>query len=72
MVRRDKRQGEMIVQTCYRYCKRAGPDITTRQNYLRVSFLTDKKKQGTGAVCTVECVQQNTMTTTKDVTQLPG
>merc|ERR1712037_1039569 len=37
------------------YCQMAGPDITTTESKLKVSFMSDRRNQDTGAVCTVSC-----------------
>jgi len=47
------------------FCQTEGPDITTSGN-LVVSFLSNKNKQSSGAVCSVEC--DDTITTTTDTT----
>ena len=43
-----------------RYCQKKGPDMTTSEKYMKVSFLSDKKKHGYGAVCRIECVSDTT------------
>ena len=51
-----------------RYCQKKGPDVTTSEKYLKVSFLSDKKKHGYGAVCRMECVAHTTVAPTTEVT----
>jgi len=50
------------------YCQKKGPDVTTSEKYLKVSFLSDKKKHGYGAVCRMECVNHTTVAPTTEVT----
>jgi len=37
------------------YCKKNSPDVSTTSKFLKVSFITNKKKHSTGAECMVEC-----------------
>merc|ERR1711892_271092 len=54
-----KRADKMIVQegkeTKKSYCQSVGPDVTTSENILKVSFVSDRKRQASGAECTVSC-----------------
>merc|ERR1739838_325043 len=54
-----KRTDKMIVQegkeTKKSYCQSVGPDVTTSENILKVSFVSDRKRQASGAECTVSC-----------------
>jgi len=55
------------------YCQSLGPDITTSEYAvsLKISFLSDKKKQASGAVCTVQCTTGPATTTTTTTTEEP-
>jgi len=37
------------------YCKKNSPDVSTTSKFLKVSFITNKKKHSTGAECMIEC-----------------
>merc|ERR1711892_897846 len=54
-----KRADKMIVQegkeTKKSYCQSVGPDVTTSASILKVSFVSDRKRQASGAECTVSC-----------------
>ena len=39
----------------FSYCQSIGPDVTTSENILKVSFVSDRKRQASGAECTVSC-----------------
>merc|ERR1711942_137170 len=45
------------------YCKKNSPDVSTTSNFLKVSFISNKKKHSTGAQCMVEC-ESDTITPT--------
>merc|ERR1719320_408423 len=55
------------------YCQSSAPDITTSEHAvsLKISFLSDKKKQASGAVCTVQCTTGPVTTTTTTTTEEP-
>ena len=42
------------------YCRNNNPDISTHGNYLKVSFLSDRRTQSPGAECWLECVAHPT------------
>jgi len=52
-----------------RFCQTSGPDVTTSSTFLKVSFLSNRKKQASGAVCTVQCTTGTTTTTTTTTTE---
>jgi len=54
------------------YCRRNGPDVTTTGKTLKVSFLSDRRKQSSGAVCTLECVSPVETTVPPPSTEIPG
>merc|ERR1711970_1184346 len=37
------------------YCKKKSPDVSTTSQFLKVSFISNKKKHSTGAECRVQC-----------------
>jgi len=45
------------------YCKKNSPDVSTTSNFLKVSFISNKKKHSTGAQCMVECESDTTTPT---------
>merc|ERR1719320_2401490 len=45
------------------YCKKNSPDVSTTSNFLKVSFISNKKKHSTGALCMVECESDTTTPT---------
>jgi len=47
-----------------RFCQTSGPDVTTSDSIYKVSFFSDKKRQASGAVCTMQCTTGPTTTTT--------
>merc|ERR1719341_3030311 len=47
-----------------------GPDVTTTGKTLKVSFLSDRKKQSSGAVCKLECISPME-TTLPQQTEIP-
>jgi len=46
------------------YCKKNSPDVSTTSKFLKVSFISNKKKHSTGAECMVECESDITTPTT--------
>jgi len=67
-----KRKDKMIVQEKGKarksYCQSTGPVITSSAATLKVSFLSDKKRHSSGAVCTVQCYDGTTTATTASAT----
>jgi len=67
-----KKKDQMIVQEKGKakksYCQTTGPDITTSAATLKVLFISDKKRQSSGAVCTVQCFDGTTTATTPSTT----
>merc|ERR1719347_748947 len=59
-----KKKDKMIVQEKGKakksYCQTTGPVITTSAATLKVSFLSDKRRHASGAVCTVQCFDGTT------------
>merc|ERR1711955_98608 len=45
------------------YCKKNSPDVSTTSKFLKVSFISNKKKHSTGAECMVECESDTTTPT---------
>eukprot|EP00091_Calanus_sinicus_P008614 TRINITY_DN20751_c0_g1_i1.p1 TRINITY_DN20751_c0_g1~~TRINITY_DN20751_c0_g1_i1.p1 ORF type:complete len:223 (-),score=37.42 TRINITY_DN20751_c0_g1_i1:103-771(-) len=41
------------------YCQEKGPDVTTSDEYLTVSFMSDDREQNSGATCRMECPKQS-------------
>merc|ERR1712179_864627 len=52
-----------------RFCQTSGPDVTTSDSIYKVSFFSDKKRQASGAVCTMQCTTGPTTTTTTTVVE---
>merc|ERR1719233_2826235 len=42
------------------YCKKKSPDVSTTSKFLKVSFISNKKKHSTGAECRIECESDTT------------
>merc|ERR1711970_1130198 len=42
------------------YCKKKSPDVSTTSKFLKVSFISNKKKHSTGAECWVQCESDTT------------
>lgn len=51
-----------------KFCKTSGPDVTTTGGTMKVVFISNKKKNGAGAVCTAQCTDAETTTTTTTTT----
>merc|ERR1740137_191146 len=49
--------------TSTQYCQDSAPDVTTSSKTLKVVFTSNKKKNAAGAVCTSECVSEETTPT---------
>jgi len=45
------------------YCKKKSPDVTTTSKFLKVSFISNKKKHSTGAECMIQCESEATTPT---------
>merc|ERR1719233_97641 len=45
------------------YCKKKSPDVSTTSKFLKVSFISNKKKHSTGAECRIECESETTTPT---------
>merc|ERR1712212_848073 len=45
------------------YCKKKSPDVSTTSKFLKVSFISNKKKHSTGAECRIECESDTTTPT---------
>jgi len=45
------------------YCKKKSPDVSTTSKFLKVSFISNKKKHSTGAECMIQCESEATTPT---------
>jgi len=45
------------------YCKKKSPDVSTSSKFLKVSFITNRRKHSTGAECMVQCESDTTTPT---------
>ena len=46
-----------ILSSFSSYCQGKGPNLTESAKFLKVSFISNNRKQSSGAICRVECVE---------------
>jgi len=54
------------------YCKKKSPDVSTTSKFLRVSFISNRKKHSTGAECRVQCESEATTPTSTGGSGFPS
>merc|ERR1711935_1197419 len=63
-----QRKGDRMVVNGAKYCQKEGPDFTTNGTNLNVKFISGSKKHGTGAICTIQCLTNDQLSTTTEAT----
>jgi len=66
------KKGDRMIINGDKYCQREGPDFTTNGTKLNVNFISGRKKHGTGANCTIQCLTDNQFSTTTEETTTEG